>query len=137
MKTLKIETLTGYWDKDEVMLHACFQILVNFVKQEWDEGKGWRGETWASYHDLKKTEKDLKSHGYTKRDIKTEIDNLKEHNRITKEIWDLYNWWTVTRPARDPKKCADWDKKNMDFVDDVEDNQMLARLIKVRRNLWT
>ena len=137
MKTLKIETLTGYWDKDELMLHACFQILVNFVKREWDEGKGWRGETWASYHDLEKCEKDLKSQGYTKKMIKTEIDGLKRSNEITKEIWDLYNWWTKIRPNRNPDRCADWDDNKADFVEDVEDTEMLNRLMKVRRALWT
>lgn len=137
MKTLKIETLTGYWDKDSVMLHACFQILVNFVKHEWDEGKGWRGETFASYHNIKACIKDLKARKYPKDIMKQEIAMLKDSNRITKEIWDLYNWWTKTRPARDPEKCADWDNKEANFVDEVEDNKMLARLIKVRGHLFT
>jgi hypothetical protein len=137
MKILKIDTLTGYRDKDEVMLHACFQILVNFVKHEWDDGKGWRAETFGGQHDLKKTRLELKKMNYPKDIIKQEIAMLKCYNKITKEIWDLHNWWTKTRPARDPEKVADWDKKKMDFVDDVEDCQMLARLIKVRRYLWT
>ena len=34
MKILKISTLTGYADGDEVMLHAAFQILVNFMEHE-------------------------------------------------------------------------------------------------------
>lgn len=32
---LKIESLSDDWcDKDEVILHACFQILKDFVEQE-------------------------------------------------------------------------------------------------------
>lgn len=137
MKILKIETLTGYSDADNVMLHACFQILVRFVKLEWDDGKGWRAETFGGYHDLKATRKQLKGYEYKKKDIDKEIKNLEEHNKITKEIWDLYTWWTKTRPARDPEKCAEWDKKKHNFVNDVEDSEMLDRLIKVRPYLWT
>jgi hypothetical protein len=32
---LKIESLSNNWrDKDDIILHACFQILKNFVEQE-------------------------------------------------------------------------------------------------------
>ncbi len=34
MKYLKIETLKGYCDPDTVLIHACFQCLVNFVEKE-------------------------------------------------------------------------------------------------------
>ncbi len=35
MHTLKIQTLTKGWhDRDEILLHAAFQILVDFVEQE-------------------------------------------------------------------------------------------------------
>ena len=35
MRRLKITTLgKGQYDKDEVLLHAAFQLLVDFVKQE-------------------------------------------------------------------------------------------------------
>jgi hypothetical protein len=38
MMTLKIKTLSNNWhDKDEVLLHAAFQILVDFVEQEQPE----------------------------------------------------------------------------------------------------
>ncbi len=137
MKTLKIDTLTGYCDKDEVMLHACFQILVNFVKTEWDDGKGWRAETFGRQHDIKKSRQDMVKWGYPKDLIKKEIQGLIRHNKINQEIWDLYNWWTKIRPTRDPNKYADWDHKKMDFVYDVEDCEMLDRLMKVRRYLWT
>ena len=34
-QSLTITTLSKYWhDKDEVLLHAAFQILVNFIEQE-------------------------------------------------------------------------------------------------------
>ena len=35
MKYLKIKTLEKGWhDKDEVLLHAAFQLLTDFVEQE-------------------------------------------------------------------------------------------------------
>lgn len=34
LKILKITTLDGYHDKDEIMLHACFQLLVDYFEIE-------------------------------------------------------------------------------------------------------
>lgn len=134
MKTLKIETLTGYWDKDEIMIHACFQILVNFVKFEWHEGKY---ETFCGYHDIDKCKKEMISQGYSKKDIKLQISQLVDSNNTTKEIWDLYNWWNKIRPNRDPKMETTWDPKTHLFLADMEDDEMLLRLMKVRGHLWT
>jgi hypothetical protein len=61
---LKIESLPGKWrDKDDVILHACFQLLKNFVVQEKEmiEILDWEG------------------------DEKTKTAKL--------EIDFLYNWW--------------------------------------------
>jgi hypothetical protein len=61
---LKIESLSDSWcDKDVVMLHACFQLLKNFVEQEKE-----MIETidWEHNEEIKNT--------------KSEIDFL-------------YNWW--------------------------------------------
>jgi hypothetical protein len=67
---LTISTLKAGWhDKDKVMLHAAFQLLTDFVEQEFP-GKyiDWN-------HDA-------------------------VHRRAWKEICDLYQWWTKTRPSR-------------------------------------
>lgn len=35
MKTLKIQTLDKQWhDRDEILLHAAFQVLVDFIESE-------------------------------------------------------------------------------------------------------
>jgi len=61
---LKIESLPNGWrDKDDVIFHACFQLLKDFVEQEKEIIK---------QIDWKHTE---------------EIKNAKE------EIDFLYNWW--------------------------------------------
>jgi hypothetical protein len=77
---LTIRTLSAGWhDKDEVLLHAAFQLLADFVEQESPD---------------------------------THIDWSHDavHRRAWKEIRDLYQWWTITRPSRrtplDDKKIA-------------------------------
>lgn len=42
MKYLKLQTLTKGWhDRDEILLHACFQVLVDFMEQEKPERIIW------------------------------------------------------------------------------------------------
>lgn len=77
------------------------------------------------------------------------------------DIFDLYTWWTVTRPNRpDPYKASGWEELDMlDVLDGEqyasdkfkevweccdqlessfyeEDNQMLHKLISIRKGLW-
>lgn len=134
MKNLKIHSLDNtYIDKDEVMLHACFQLLVDYVVKEWDSGKS---EYFGGYFDTKKVKKDLTKDGYSKSHIKWEIASLEAQNKTTKEIWDLYNWWVNIRLKRDPCDMGKWDKKG-NFLYDLEDEAMLIRLMRVRLALWT
>jgi len=61
---LKIETLDKNWrDADSLMLHACFQILVDFVEKE---------EAFECHVDW---------------------DNDQKHILAKKEILELYKWW--------------------------------------------
>lgn len=61
---LKIESLGDGWcDKDHVMLHACFQLLSDFV------------------------EKEMKVNSYPDWEASVETKNAK------KEIEELYSWW--------------------------------------------
>ncbi len=95
---LKIESLSDDWcDKDVVILHACFQLLKDFVEKEKEiiEQIDWK-------HD-KETE-----------NAKAEIDFL-------------YNWWLERID-----KENDLDEKQFE-----EDNQMLIRLIEIRKCLWS
>lgn len=62
---LNITTLTNEWvDKDIILLHACFQLLTNFVEQE----NPFTGHV--------------------------EWDNDEEHQHAKHEILKLYDWWT-------------------------------------------
>lgn len=61
---LKIESLNEGWcDKDHVLLHACFQLLSDFV------------------------EKEMRAHNYPDWNATTESRHAK------KEIEALYEWW--------------------------------------------
>lgn len=98
---LKIESLPKDWrDKDDVLLHACFQILKDFVEQE---------NEMIEVIDWKASEETIKA--------KAEIDFL-------------YDWWKQ-RVKKD---------KDLTLLDEKiynEDNQMLKRLIDIRKYLWT
>lgn len=63
----------GWYDKDHVLLHACFQLLTDFVEQEM-QGK--------DYPDWNATE---------------------ESRRARKEIGDLYSWWQERKLRDDLK----------------------------------
>ena len=59
MKTLKIKTLDRGWhDKDELMLHAIMQLVVDFIEKErpdeyidWDSDEGHRN-AWNTLTDV-------------------------------------------------------------------------------------
>jgi hypothetical protein len=95
---LKIESLSNVWrDKDDVILHACFQLLKDFVEQEKEIIKiiDWEND---------------------------------EETKNAKLVIDfLYNWW-MKRVDKDD----DLDGKQYE-----EDNQMLIKLISIRKYLWT
>ena len=95
---LKIESLPNGWrDKDDVILHACFQLLKDFVEQEREmiEIIDWESD--------------------------------EETKNAKLEIDFLYNWWMKRVDKED-----DLDEKQYE-----EDNQMLLKLIKARKYLWT
>ena len=63
---LKIDTLDKGWrDADSLLLHACFQILIDFVEKE---------QAFECHVDW---------------------DNDRKHSLAKKEILELYNWWKI------------------------------------------
>ena len=97
---LKIESLPDGWrDKDEVILHACFQLLKDFVEKEKEviEQIDWK-------------------HDEETANAKAEIDFL-------------YSWWLERFHEE-----KDFNKINQRYE---EENQMLKRLVDVRKYLWS
>ena len=99
---LKIHSLNAestWIDKDIIMLHACFQLLVDCVEKE-----------------------DLLI-GYT------DWNFDKKTQDIFQEITFLYQWW-IERRDSDKNELLDSNQYDID-------NEMLIRLINVRKSLWT
>jgi len=89
-----------------------------------------------------------------------EYGTMTDQATTSVEIKDLYIWWTEKRPNRpDASEVSGWDdyfaakdksSYTQDYVRDIlmldrdieskydeEDNEMLFRLIKIRKSLWT
>lgn len=93
VRNLKIESLAknGWIESDEIMLHACFQILKDCVEKE-------------------------------------HIDtccNYAVHKKFVDEVRFLYQWW-INRS-----------QKPTSIEQNIEDDLMLIRLMKIRTGLWT
>lgn len=101
---LKIESLRDGWcDKDHIMLHACFQLLSDFVEKEMlpmDKHLDWNGteetkkarkeieELYAWWQEYKKA---VHERSYT---FKEDHDNYQLENEMLKRLIDVrvYLW---------------------------------------------
>lgn len=122
----------GWLDVSERMLYAIFNLLDQFVKYEM-----------KNYYCP------------TEEDILKE-DNLQAQKDIYFEILEIHKWWTVDRKdahkqcnelrnkwhsllkQNDPQTQIIWDKmREMDDELERKTDEMIIRLIKIRRSLWT
>ena len=150
----------GYHDKDELMIHSCFQLLVNYVEDElaWmqfisfhetRDSKPW----WLSdkfYVKNNAREFALKYLGYWETQQPNESngtteEELKRLRKKDKTIKNLYLWWKDSRPIRkDPYE--NWKNRDQHSWSNAwkieqmyarEDQKMLFQLINIRQGLWT
>lgn len=122
MRTLKIKSLgKSYVDKDTLMLHACFQILVDFVNEEQPS--------------IKENQEPIIDNGFNLNlEPALPIKTLNKNNEfqsadtIEQEIKFLYNWW-----------IEKIENENNEIYDDdnLKDKEMLHRLINIYDTLWT
>ena len=122
---LEIATLNTAWhDKDTVLLHACFQILVDFIEKE-------KPGDWSHNVEHRKIWKELQSL-YTwwkeKRPSRRDI-HWEKYMEIFGDtgIKDRQNQLS-TLLTKSAKLEAKWE---------AEDQKNLHRLIEARRFLWT
>ena len=100
---LKIESLDEGWsDKDNVMLHACFQLLTDCIEKE-------------QLHQL------------------TDWNQNSEFHTAKKEIDALYTWWKNRIELEDDDELDPIWTENQHEID----TEMLIRLVKIRKYLWT
>jgi hypothetical protein len=158
---LKLELEPGYYDPDERLLQANFQILKDFVEIELasmydavgeDEGSPGFFERFGSKfrQRRRKNGRDPEA-GLAHLDWEIEECAGSAQAEAAKEKKAIYLWWTVDRPNRfdlynDPhlgwkegdRGDADYDMLHRleDFYRE-QDEEMLIRLVKVRYALWT
>ena len=142
MKILKIHSLDKGWcDKDIVMLHALFQLLVDFIEKERPE----QIVDWNAYPLYRKAWKEIcwlyKWWTETRPARRDPLDEkgLKKPPMRWKKI-----------PGSDCKQLVNYDKKKYSEYDralkeymrlekkwEDEDQRNLHRLVEVRGFLWT
>ncbi len=142
MNYLKIHTLKSGWcDRDEILLHADFQILVDFVEREhpatvadWNHDaihrRAWREISslyrwWKKQRPARKSPLDNKKLKMMPFKLRKMLEtNLSELVQPSREKYALY-YRALRRDSELQKK---WFK---------EDQRNLHRLIDIREFLWT
>jgi len=142
MRYLKIHTLEkGWYDKDEVLLHAAFQLVIDFIEQEKpDEIVNWNVD---ELH--RKAWKEIKSlYNWWKKERPARKSPL-DDNRLKHPPSKLEKI-----PGSDLCKMVEPDKKKyasyyralrkhwkLEQKREEEDQRNLHRLIDIRKFLWT
>lgn len=143
---IKINSLKpGYYDTDTRMLHGMFSLLVDYVELELAPWNEWAEEQDEENPPVKKS---AREHGLEHLDWEMSLEEELQA-KSAKEIKELYLWWKDVRPARpNPWNVAKdvWGEKDaqkyvwLDAMEQAqydEDTEMLIRLIKIRKALWT
>ncbi len=101
---IKIKSLgCRYTDQDNVLIHAAFQVLVNFVEKEWI-GSKYHGHIFDLEKEAIRTWEEALTWSDKKRAKEYVAGNLEalfNQNERTQEIWHLYVWWKFIRPNRE------------------------------------
>lgn len=121
--------IRGAWcDVDYKMLHACFDLLCDFVEKE--HGLAVLKYQFEYYKNLKWT--DAKQQGY---ENKVAVNNVMNSRKWDfDEVLDLYTWWTTEYLPK--YKSGDWDPLfNPEQFEEEQD--AFRRLITIRSKLWT
>ena len=148
----------GYYEKDYLILHACFNLLKDYVEKElvWmclicsDDEKN-KIPWWQTHNQYLNKYRGRLIQGYlTHWDKITEKEaldvwcmskeNLQYQRDTDKETRELYYWWINERPNRaDPYDAGKRDLEMIAAYDanNKQDEDMLIRLMKIRLHLWT
>ena len=142
MRYLKIHRLEkGWYDKDEVLLHAAFQILTDFIEQERPD----RIVDWNADELHRKAWKEIKSLYHWWRKERPAHKSPLNDNRLKTPPLKLERI-----PGSDLLKMVQPDKKKylsyyralkkhwkLEQKWESEDQYNLHRLINIRKFLWT
>jgi hypothetical protein len=123
----------GWRDVPEKMLYAMFNLLGEYLNEEPHDVADWSTpEEISNYAGLKEQQNNLIEaraiyHWWT-------VERHEERSRY----YDMLNAWSNARKTKDPKKEEYW--KQMRKLDDdfeAKTDEMILRLMKIRRTLWT
>ena len=108
MHKLKIRTLDrDYCDRDVLFLHACFQVLSDFVEKELEPYE----EKFGTEHE-------------------------ERWGKAFSEMRELLKWWkdwnAPGRRFKTTQELTDWYKNG-----ELREKEMLHRLVAVRGYMWT
>lgn len=136
---VKTDLPPGYYETEDLILHACMSLLVRYVEYQCN------GE-----EELQKWTDELK----VDQDPNAPEGLQNSQAARQEETLNIYRWWKVQRPE-DRKMEEDWMmnlfgdrprsarsreemQKYWDFekANDARDQEMLHRLIEIRRSLW-
>ena len=138
---LKIHTLKKGWhDKDEILLHAAFQLLVDFIEKERPERIGWNAnkmhrDAWREIKSLYKWWKEKRPARHSPLDDKKLLKPPLKFKKIPGSKFSQ-----LVQPDR--KKYAAYYRAmkrdgRLEKQWYEEDQRNLHRLIEVRGFLWT
>lgn len=124
----------GYYDKDTLLLHSCFDLLVDYVEVEcaylnlyfnddldkkfsWTERVlfklfGYLSKSNRVYYGIKTLERyDEMLKDPQVFSCPEEVEQLKQQKETDLNVLKLYIWWTQVRPERpEPGEASGWDK---------------------------
>lgn len=139
MKYLKIHTLEkGQWyDRDTILLHAAFQVLIDFIEQErpgeiidWNSDEMHR-HAWDEMTQLYRWWKDERP---GRRDPLDDVQSPPEEEYRFLENGEMVFPDREKYPEYYAALARSWQLEN-EWLD--EDQRQLHRLIEVRPFLWT
>ncbi len=142
MITLKIKTLRKGWhDKDEIILHAVFQLLVDFMEKERPgETVGWKSDDalYKTWKELKYLHKWWKT---TRPKRRSPIDDKSikvPPFKVKKIPGSEYTQMIPPDRKKDPEYSRMMNKHSrLERKWHEEDQRNLHRLIDLRIYLWT
>jgi hypothetical protein len=121
--TVSCSHLYGYSDKDYIMLHVCFELLVCYVKDELN-GK-------IEIRDEDEMVKQMKESNYHQDAIDLELKMLRENNAKMIEMKEVYDWWVNEYITGVHEQKISYPKQY-----EIEQAYLL-KLINMRQYLWT
>jgi hypothetical protein len=147
----------GYYEVDQRMFHACFNLLVEFIEHEqaWmslicsdeecNKVPWWMSKSFyrkkhgvelgmKHLHWAMSLTMEINDNGEPVEGTDLQLNHIGTQGWAAKEMKELYTWYKITYPKRFV------DKKYIHELEEFyekEETDMLIRLMNVRRNLWT